>query len=386
MRALADRLAAGLVPFDELIAHLTRVYYDQASVGRDFNTPPEFFPQLGGCFARLAENAYRQLGQPQRFFVFEAGGGNGTLALSFLLEARKQAEFFRALDYHVVEQSAKLADIQQQRLAHYGLAEELSWHLADVTTFEFEPMEAAMYIAMENDDDLPCKAIYKRGDSPQEVFVTIENGVTRECVGKPSAAIIQLIEQNPAWWAGIPPNLPFYLPVHIDSLKLRRRFVEKIDRGLLVTSDYGYSFKVDRFAPDPTAPLFNVFLDNQRLPVAGALFERVLELEGRANFTADVDFDLLSLAGERAGFDTTLIDLHVLLDNFGLRGIAERALSTLHELGEIGLARNYALRLANIIDTQWLSSVQQRGFEMSLRCENDDLEAWFLALSNRYLS
>jgi SAM-dependent MidA family methyltransferase len=386
MSGLAERLAAGPVPFDELIAHLTRVYYERADIGRDFNTPPEFFPQLGGCFARLAESAYRQLEHPQRFVVFEVGGGNGTLALSFLLEARRLPVFFRALDYHLVEQSSKLADIQRQRLAHHGVAEKVSWHVADVTKFTFPPIETGMYIAMENDDDLPCKAIYKRGGSPHEVFVTIENGRTTELVGEPSAALIELIDEYPEWWAGIPPSSTCYLPVHLDSLRARERLVEKLDRGLLVTCDYGYSFRVDRFAPDATESFFNVFLGNQRLDFASVLFERVLELEGQANFTAEVDFDLLSLAGERAGFATSLIDLRDLLDGFGLRELAERALSTLHELGEIELARNYALRLANLIDTRWLCSIQQKGVRMPLRSGAGDLGAWLYALSTKYVS
>ncbi len=383
--ALVERLAAAAMPLDELIAYLTRSYYEQANIGRDFNTPPEVFPQLGNCFARMARSAYRQLAQPERFTVFEAGGGNGTLALSFLLEAQKSPDFFRALDYHLIEQSAALASIQQQRLEHHGLRDKLTWHVTDVARFEFPRAEAGMYIAMENDDDLPCKAVYKRGNAANEVFVGAQQGRVREVVAEPSAPLRELIDAHPAWWRRIPEGFPSYLPVHLESVRLRQKLVRSLERGLIVTTDYGYSFEVPAHAPEPTAPLFNVFLGNQRLEIGGLPFERVLELQGKANFTADVDFDLLSLPGRSAGFDTQITSLRHVLESFGLREYVSQTFAALHRMGELALLKNYALRLTHIVDTEWLCEIQGKGVRLELRSGADDLDAWLLAKSAEYL-
>jgi SAM-dependent MidA family methyltransferase len=383
---LVERLAAAPMPLDELIAYLTSSYYEQAKIGRDFNTPPEFFPQLGSCFARMALSAYRQLGQPKRFAVFEAGGGNGTLALSFLLEAQKQPEFSRALEYHLIEQSSALASLQQQRFEHHGLRDKLSWHVTDVAKFAFPRMEAGMYIAMENDDDLPCKAVYKRANMAKEVFVTVQNGRVREVVAEPSPALRNFIESHADWWDRIPENLPSYLPVHMDSLRIRQKLVQNLEQGLIVTTDYGYSFQVQAYTPDLTAPLFNVFFDNQRLKFDGSPFETIFELQGKANFTADVDFDLLSLPGKKAGFDTRITELHDLLNNFGLKEYVSQTFATLHQLGELTLLRNYALRLSNIVDTRWLCAIQEKGLCLELSSTADDLDAWLHSKSSEYFN
>jgi SAM-dependent MidA family methyltransferase len=241
-----------------------------------------------------------------------------------------------------------------------------------------------MYIAMENDDDLPCKAVYKRGNAAKEVFVTAQKGRVREVVAEPSPALRDLIDSYPEWWGRIPEGLPSCLPVHIDSLRLRQKLVQSIEQGLIVTTDYGYSFEVPAYAPDPTVPLFNVFLGNQRLDFSDSPFERVLELQGKANFTADVDFDLLSLPGKKSGFETRITPLRHLLDSFGLQDYVSQTFAALHRMGELTLLRNYALRLTNIVDTEWLCEIQEKGVRLELKPTPDDLDAWLLAKSSEY--
>ena len=105
---LSQRLQAGLVPIDDVTRFLTKQYYDVHGIGTDFLTPPEFFPETGRCYARLALCSFEQLGSPEVFSVFEAGGGNGTFMRGFLEEASDHESFFASLQYHVIEQSEGL--------------------------------------------------------------------------------------------------------------------------------------------------------------------------------------------------------------------------------------------------------------------------------------
>jgi SAM-dependent MidA family methyltransferase len=209
---LFQKLQAGLVPIDVVTRFLTKHYYDQHGIGSDFLTPPEFFPETGNCYARLALRSYEQLGSPDVFSVFEAGGGNGTFMRGFLKEASRHESFFSALTYHVIEQSEGLMTWQRNQILDLEQRNKIIWHNEDVTTYEFPEIDAAMYIALENDDDLPSKAVYKRNGRPQEVFLRMQTGAVVEEVHDPSPELDRCIKQNSEWWSSVMQRR-FYSPV-----------------------------------------------------------------------------------------------------------------------------------------------------------------------------
>jgi len=387
---LKDRLSQGPIPFDELTAYLTREYYENQQIGRDFFTPPEYFPQLGNCYARFAIEVFEQLGQPDEFQVWEAGGGNGTLALGFLHEANKQPRFAQALQYHLIEQSSGLAKLQQVRLLEAGLADQVTWHLTDVTTFDFPDIPAGMYIAMENDDDLPSKAVYKQNSQPKEVYLSLENGLVTELVSEPSPELSDFIKSYPDWWEQFPEDLAVYLPVHIQSTNIREQLSQKIQKGAVLTADYGYTLsQVAEYSPHWMVPPYTVFVNNRRLAYSQSPFEDVLNQQGRANYTAEVDFSLLAQPGQRSGFDTQMVQLNNLLDVNGLRQMTEQHFSELDNRGQLVELRGEARRLAYLIDITangWSTLVQTKGCQVSLNPEEkkQSLIDWFYSLTRAY--
>jgi SAM-dependent MidA family methyltransferase len=115
--ALADRLAAriraeGPISYAEFVE--TALYDEDAgfyarhgSAGRrgDFLTSPEVGPLFGAVIARALDEWWRELGEPARYRVVEAGAGRGTLARAVLAATPACAV---ALDYVMVERSRRL--------------------------------------------------------------------------------------------------------------------------------------------------------------------------------------------------------------------------------------------------------------------------------------
>ena len=384
---LSQRLQAGLVPIDDVTRFLTKQYYDVHGIGTDFLTPPEFFPETGRCYARLALRSFEQLGSPEVFSVFEAGGGNGTFMRGFLQEASGHESFFAALQYHVIEQSEGLMMWQQNHIQDQEQRDRIVWHNEDVTEFEFPEVDAAMYIALENDDDLPSKAVYKRNGIPQEVFLHMQTGAVVEEVRDPSPELEACIQQNSEWWSNVPENLKIYLPVHIESVKLRERFVAKVHRGLMVTTDYGYFLnKSGKDMKHWIFPLYDAFEHNKHLFFRGSPFESIFSHAGKANYTANVDFTLLSEPGRKGGYRTSHYSHEDILDQFGMRTQVEQRCEQMNSSTQEELV-TYMKKLAYIIDLGskgWDTLIQTKGFELNLDDSQQDLIAWFYELAERY--
>lgn len=384
---LQERLAAGPVPFDELTAFLTREYYEQNGIGSDFVTPPEFFPQTGSCYARLAVEAYERLGSPRTFAVYEAGGGNGTLARSFMEEAATHPRFFGALSYHLIEQSAGLMRWQQNHMPS-ELRRKVTWHHADVTKFSFPRMDAGMYIAMENDDDLPSKAVVKVNGQPGEAYLVLEGGQPMEKIGEASPLLSRFIRQYPEWWSLVPEGLRISLPVHLDSVGIRERFTRRISRGLLVTTDYGYELEqVAPHMPNWVFSQYKAFEGNRKIGgITKSVFADVLNRVGTTNYTANVDFTLLSLPARRRGYRNAHLEHHLLLERFGLRSLAEKDFRRLRDTGMSDELIRYARKMAYVTDPagDWHSLIQWQGFDLELPEISDDTANWFYTLTQQY--
>ncbi len=385
---LRERLTLGPMPVDELMAHLTRVYYDQNGIGHDFVTPPEFFPRLGACYARLAIRVYEQLDQPVTFTVYEAGGGNGTLARSFLQEAQKHPDFFDAVQYHLIEQSEGLLRWQQSHIGSRKLAQKVTWHHADVTSFEFPSIDAGMYIAIENDDDLPSKAVVKRDGNVREIYLALDDGESIEVEMDGSSQLQEFVSQYPEWWEMVPEGLRIPLPVHIESAKLRERFVRQVARGIMVTTDYGYQLeKSAEFMPDWVFPLYKAFSRNKKLVFQGSPFTSIFSRAGNTNYTANVDFTLLSLPGKRGGYDTLHMGHRGLMDQFGMRGFVENTMKHMHRHGDRQTLMTYTKKLAHVVDVtgnDWDTLLQWKGFDLTLSEPPEDPTKWFYELAEKY--
>ncbi|MBI4715414.1 MAG: SAM-dependent methyltransferase [Nitrospirae bacterium] len=124
--------AKGPIPFadfmDLALYHPRWGYYTmkRGKWGRrgDYATAPGISPVLGRLLATQCRQMWEILGCPSRFFVVEAGAGEGGLSLSLLIKAREDwPDFFDALTLIAVERGIEAFD--REPFIREGLGEKI---------------------------------------------------------------------------------------------------------------------------------------------------------------------------------------------------------------------------------------------------------------------
>src|SRR3989304_3472621 len=122
--------AEGAVTFHDfmetVLYHPQLGYYaTRQPMGRegDYLTSPEVHPIFGALVAKQILQFWELMGRPQRFDLVEQGAGSGLLARDVLRwAARREAAFFEAIRYRIVEIGPSLRRRQEETL---GTAPEL---------------------------------------------------------------------------------------------------------------------------------------------------------------------------------------------------------------------------------------------------------------------
>jgi len=294
-------------------------YYARTPVGEagDFVTSPHVSPAFGVLLARQIEELWRQLGQPQPFWVVEAGAGVGTLAgqiLDFLHPKPR-----RATRYVAVERSARA----RRTLAGLDV-------LALGGIEEVPPGLVGCLVANELLDNLPFHRLRGTPDGVVELYVGLQNEMWQgfELVEGPvsSERVFELAPSlQPAQEA----------VVSLTALDFLDQAAGLFDKGYLWLIDYGYT--------------------GGRHPAgvhgysAHRLVEDILVRPGSTDITAGVDFDLLSSHLRNAGHAVWgPITQRDLLLGLGYRKLDEEARARQIEAADGGrrleAARIYAAR------------------------------------------
>jgi SAM-dependent MidA family methyltransferase len=175
--AIADKLQfllnlqeslGGCIRFDrwmrEALYHERFGYYTAniRQFGRrgDFTTWPAISDSLGVAIAQwILRN------KPSgRFHMIEIGAGSGELAASI----SKAIGWWRRTQYHIVEISARLREVQQERVGSRAV-----WH-GSVSEALKASDGAAIIISNELVDAFPCRVFKKNGDGWHELALRIE--------------------------------------------------------------------------------------------------------------------------------------------------------------------------------------------------------------------
>jgi SAM-dependent MidA family methyltransferase len=136
----------------------------------DFLTAPEAHPIFGRAVARVLDETWRRLGEPERFVLREYGAGDGTLALAILDGLRRDGSGLApALAYRPVEVEPRRLEAIGTRLAEAGFAAAL-----DAPADPREPVVGAV-VANEVLDALPVHRVRRRGDALVEIAVGLDD-------------------------------------------------------------------------------------------------------------------------------------------------------------------------------------------------------------------
>jgi SAM-dependent MidA family methyltransferase len=272
--------------------------------GGDFYTSSDVHAVFGRLLARQFEEMWRVLESPARFDVIELGPGRGLFARDVLdWSAKTFPEFFRALRYSLVEQSADLRSKLQQRLAEHIGAEKCA---------VFDSLEQAAGAACSNDaivfgneffDALPVEVIDHRG----AVRVGYADGKFVESFVPPAAEEDEFLDRY-----GVHPEEGERVEAPLLSLPWIDRISAVLGerRGFLLLIDYGYTRE------EQLAGRHRDTLMTYRQHVAEP---SPYEAPGEQDITAHVNFTALRAGGVERG----LKDLGLLTQSQFLIGIGE---------------------------------------------------------------
>jgi SAM-dependent MidA family methyltransferase len=293
----------------------------------DYVTSPEVHPVFGALVARQLWEMWSVMGEPRRFDIVELGAGRGTLARDILQWARNERPFAESLRYKIVERSEVL--VHEQHLALDTMSSSVDW--LDGLPSHIE----GCLLSNEFFDALPVHRIKRASAQLLEVYVTFADGRFHETLDQPSTPEIPHYFER----LDVLPGDGCYAEVGLDATRAMNEIAKRLDRGYVLTFDYGYE-AAELYAPwrrDGTLRCF------YRQSISTDPYQRV----GMQDMTASVDFTTLRRVGEKAALRAlALTDQSTFLVRMGIgEGIASVSRDRPTDMEEYFARRNVVLDL-----------------------------------------
>ena len=312
---IADRIAASRnrrITFaeymDTALYHPDYGYYSTKAV--NLGQQGDFFTSvhLGGEFGELLIIQFFQIweiiGRPVSFSLVEMGAGQGFLALDILKSIQQQyTDFFKALNYIIVEKSSALRQEQQQRLQEFPVC----W-----CDLEEIPSNSIVGCFFSNElvDAFPVHQFIFKNQELQEIYVTTSADWEEDNVSASSSrstsSFIEVIGEAST------PQLTQYLDlvgidtqsaypdgfrseINLAALHWLGIVADRLQRGYVLTIDYGYSAS-RYYNPRRSLGTLQCYYQHQR-------HNNPYINVGRQDITTHVDFTALEKWGESCGID-----------------------------------------------------------------------------------
>jgi SAM-dependent MidA family methyltransferase len=249
---------------------------------------------------------WERVGRPNEFVVVEMGAGTGVLCRDILQELEEAyTELYVRIKYITVEISPRLVTRQKTTLLNLpvGIIECSASRL---------PLAGVCGCFLSNElvDAFPFHRVIADKGGLKEIYIGHEDDSFFEVTGKVSHPhISQYISRF-----GLKVDEGKEFCVNLNALRWLGGLVQAMERGFIITMDYGYA------APDAISKRGNP-----------ARFFGPRHQVGQFDITADVDFHALRVYGEELGLATdTLVDEVDYTSGFagfpmGTRGTTTRA-------------------------------------------------------------
>lgn len=251
----------------------------------DYLTSPELHPLFGALVRRQLAELWLTLDRPAAFTVIEVGAGTGALARSML--GVPEDEFGGALRYLIVEPERRLRELQARTLG--SLAGAVRWQ----DTLDTAPTVAhGCVLSNELIDSFPVHRVTVRDGRLRELWVGLEGGRFLDVEGDLSTPDLAAYFDR----LGLLPGEGCAAEVNLDALTWIAEASATIDRGFVLTIDYGYPAR-QLYAPWRRQ---GTLLCYSHHTVHTDPYVRL----GQQDMTAHVDFTSLATAGEEAGLRT----------------------------------------------------------------------------------
>ncbi|MEC4986937.1 MAG: class I SAM-dependent methyltransferase [Oscillatoria sp. PMC 1068.18] len=269
----------------------------------DFFTSPSLGADFGELLAKQFLQMWELLAKPNPFILVEIGAGQGLLATDILQHlSLNYPDFLNQLEYLIIEESPSLIT-QQQQLLQQWLAKNLkiSWK-----TWAEIPNNSLIGCCFSNElvDAFPVHQIILQQGKLKEIYVTTSPNTSSsqtqanflEISDLPStpklAEYFQLIniDLNPE-------NYPegYRTEINLAALDWIKTVAQKLQRGYLLTIDYGYP-ATKYYHPQRAQGTLQCYYQHRRH------HNPFLNI-GQQDITAFVDFTALERQGELCGLE-----------------------------------------------------------------------------------
>ena len=310
LRQHISQQAQGRIPFvefmDWVLYHPEQGYYSQGlGLGKagDFFTSSHLGPYLGELLAQQFWDCWQRLGKPEPFTLLEMGAGQGWLAGDILQAIwKRDSQWASQVRYQIVERSSQLRDRQRQHLqpllAQWPQMEGVDW----VTWEDLEP-ETLVGCCFSNElvDAFPVHRLRLHQGQVQEVYVTWMDhgsglGQWQEQYDRPSTDQLLRYFQD----LGIDLTHPTYPDGYSTEVNLAAQnwlgtVASKLQRGYLITIDYGYNS--DRYHhPQRYQGTLQCYYQHRR-------HSDPYQYLGQQDITAHVNFTALKQWGQQMGLE-----------------------------------------------------------------------------------
>ena len=292
---LADRIRhQGPLPFDlfmeQALYHPGHGYYASGDprTGRegDFLTPVSPGPVLGELLARQADELYQAMGRPKKFRLVEQGPDTGNLARDLLVAIHQHhPDLAKATQLHLLEPHPRWAEKQKQTLKAWE--PNTRWHHS-WESFSGDGIPCFFY-SCELVDSFPIRIFRHRSGTWREQRVGLASSGFRWQETDVSPDCLRAIRR------GNPPEMEgFTVELRPSASTWVESWAGKIESGLVVTLDYGFSSEEMR-VPSRAGGSLAALRGHQRS-------DNPLAHPGRQDLTAHVNFSELEELGTARGF------------------------------------------------------------------------------------
>jgi len=341
---------------ESVLYHPQYGYYastaERISESGDFLTSPHLADDFGEMLTIQLYQIWQILGEPQLFRIVEMGAGRGVLAAQILeYSSRSDPEFFRSIDYIIIEAAPAMIIAQQSRLKNLPVR----W--CEWTEIPDRSI-VGCFLSNELIDAFGVHQVVVVEDKLQEVYVTIgdKDRVFNETIDELSTDRLE------TYWQLNQINLlsgkypdGYRTEVNLAALRWLEQVFKKLQRGYVISIDYGYTAE-RYYNPMRAQGTLQCYYQH-------AYHNDPYINIGNQDLTAHVDFTALQNQGELLGLQTVgFIQQGMFLMALGL---GERITAISSSGGDIQSLLHRRQNLHQLIDPMGLGKfgvlIQSRG-------------------------
>ena len=287
---------------DLALYHPQYGYYngDRPNIGKqgDFITSPHWSADFAEVLGEQFVEMWQILGKPDTFAIVEMGAGRGTFAANVLQYLQQQySDLFKILEYIIVEISPVLQAEQQQKLTNFKTVKWCNWDEIANNSI------VGCFFSNELVDALPVHQFILEKRQIREIYVAVAAEQNEQSGSKFIEVVGELSNPKIAEYfdlVGIDLSASVYADgyrseVNLAALDWMKTVAEKLQRGYLLTIDYGHPAH-RYYNPRRTEGTLQCYYRHR-------YHSNPYINVGRQDLTAHADFTALEKQGELCGLE-----------------------------------------------------------------------------------